>query len=58
MSDNKKKSATGKSDNRFKKTFAKWFWILFVVGVIAVAGLFYMISKGWLGYLPPLDERP
>lgn len=56
MSDNKKKSATGKSDNRFKKTFAKWFWILFVVGVIAVAGLFYMISKGWLGYLPPLDE--
>lgn len=56
MSDNKKKSTTGKSDNRFKKTFAKWFWILFVVGVIAVAGLFYMISKGWLGYLPPLDE--
>ena len=56
MSDSKKKSAASTSNNRFKKTFAKWFWILFAVGVIAVACLFYMINKGWLGYLPPLDE--
>lgn len=56
MSDSKKKSAASTSNNRFKKTFAKWFWILFAVGVISVACLFYMINKGWLGYLPPLDE--
>ncbi len=40
----------------FKSTFAKWFWGLFVVGLLVVVLIFWMISKGWLGYLPPLDE--
>lgn len=48
-----KKSQTKSS---FKKTFAKWFWLLFVIGIIMVFLFFWFITKGWLGYLPPLDE--
>ena len=40
----------------FKKTFAKWFWLLFVVGIALILLVFWLITKGWLGYLPPLDE--
>lgn len=42
--------------NNFKKQFSKWFWIIFLVGILAVFIIFWMIAKGWLGYLPPLDE--
>lgn len=38
------------------KTFLKWFWGLFVAGVVVVVAIFWMITKGWLGYLPPLEE--
>ena len=38
------------------KTFLKWFWGLFVAGVVIVVAVFWMITKGWLGYLPPLEE--
>lgn len=38
------------------KTFLKWFWGLFVTGVVVVVAIFWMITKGWLGYLPPLEE--
>jgi len=40
----------------FKRQFAKWFWIIFLLGILAVFLIFWMIAKGWLGYLPPLDE--
>lgn len=40
----------------FKTQFAKWFWILFAAGLLSVVLIFWMIAKGWLGYLPPLDE--
>ncbi|MBR1922252.1 MAG: transglycosylase domain-containing protein [Paludibacteraceae bacterium] len=32
------------------------FWSLFTVGVLTVAGIFWGINRGWLGYLPPLEE--
>lgn len=38
------------------KTFVRWLWILFVGGVITVFVIFLLISKGVLGYLPPLEE--
>lgn len=50
----KKGKTKGKSP--FKKKFAIWFWSLFAAGVLVVVLIFWMISKGWLGYLPPLDE--
>ena len=38
------------------KTFLKWFWGLFVAGVVVVVAVFWMRTKGWLGCLPPLEE--
>ncbi len=50
------KQKNNEQTSNFKLQFAKWFWLLFFIGVAAVVLLFVMISKGWLGYLPPLDE--
>lgn len=38
------------------KTFLCWFWGLFAGGVLLLVLLFWMITEGWIGYLPPLDE--
>lgn len=38
------------------KKFLLWFWGLFSAGVVVVVAVFWMITKGWLGYLPPLEE--
>ncbi len=38
------------------KTFLGWFWGLFAGGVVLFVLLFWMITEGWIGYLPPLDE--
>ena len=40
----------------FKKKFAVWFWGIVALGMVSIVLLFWMITKGWLGYLPPLDE--
>ncbi len=42
--------------NNFKRQFTKWFWLIFAAGILLVILIFWMIAKGWLGYLPPLDE--
>ena len=55
MKNTTKKGKT-KGKSQFKKKFAIWFWSLFAAGVLVVVLIFWMISKGWLGYLPPLDE--
>ena len=57
--DKKQKTGIGKQvsgNESFKKKFIIWFWSLFGAGVIAIVLLFWMITMGWLGYLPPLDE--
>ena len=38
------------------KTFLCWFWGLFAGGVLLLVLLFWTITEGWIGYLPPLDE--
>ena len=46
-----------KTDNTlFKKKFAAWFWCIFSTGIVTIVLVFWMITNGWLGYLPPLDE--
>lgn len=40
----------------FKHSFGVWFWSVFAAALLLVIILFWMISKGWLGYLPPLEE--
>ncbi len=36
--------------------FLLWFWGLFAAGVLALYLIFVSIVRGWVGYLPPLDE--
>ena len=53
----KKENTSVKADNKaFKKKFATWFWCIMGTGIAAIVLVFWMITKGWLGYLPPLDE--
>ncbi|MBR1481145.1 MAG: transglycosylase domain-containing protein [Paludibacteraceae bacterium] len=39
-----------------KKKFLAWFWGLFLAGITCVVLIFWFITKGWIGYLPPLEE--
>ncbi len=42
-----------------KKNYKKYLiilWCLFWFGILATVGVFWGISKGYLGYLPPLEE--
>lgn len=41
--------------NNYKKYLAI-FWSIFVLGIATLVFLFWAISKGYLGYLPPLQE--
>lgn len=51
------KNVTKQTDNKtFKKRFIAYFWSLFSVGIVSIVTVFCMITQGWLGYLPPLDE--
>lgn len=34
----------------------KVLWILLAIGVVAVVTIFVSISKGWIGYMPPVEE--
>lgn len=43
------------STERFGK-FKKYFWRIFVYGLITVSLIFTLISIGWIGYLPDIDE--
>ena len=38
------------------KTFLKWFWGVFVAGIIVSFVAILLIAEGKLGYLPPLAE--
>lgn len=40
----------------FNKKFLAWFWSIFCIGILAIVLVFWMITQGLLGYLPPLDE--
>ena len=31
-------------------------WVLLFVGVVAVAGVFIAIARGWIGYMPAIEE--
>ena len=39
-----------------RKTFIYSLWALLVVVLLAIAGVFAAISKGWIGYVPPIEE--
>jgi penicillin-binding protein 1A len=46
-----------KNNNKtFNTKFALWFWGLFIGGIGAIVMVFWLITIGVLGYLPPLEE--
>ena len=46
-----------KNDNKaFKTMFALWFWGLIIGGIGTIMLVFWLITAGVLGYLPPLEE--
>lgn len=36
--------------------FKKYFWRIFVIGLLFIILVFFLISIGWIGYLPDIDE--
>ncbi len=40
----------------FRRIFLITFWSLFLLGVLSVGFLFFAITRGWMGYLPELNE--
>lgn len=51
MATAKKKKVT---NNYFK--FIKWFWILFITGILSVVFIFLIASWGWFGELPTFER--
>ncbi|MCC8144893.1 MAG: transglycosylase domain-containing protein [Bacteroidales bacterium] len=38
------------------KKIIKWFWILFGVGLLSTFLFFFLIAKGKIGYMPPIED--
>ena len=38
------------------KRIIKWFWIVFTVCILSTVLLFFLISKGYIGYMPPIED--
>ena len=39
-----------------RKKFVLFLWALLFIVTLTVAGAFYAISEGWIGYMPPIEE--
>ena len=39
-----------------RKLFVYFLWTLLTITVLAVAGSFYAIDKGYIGYMPPIED--
>jgi len=43
-------------NKNFRTMFSRWFWGLFILGILSIVLIFTFISVGWIGYLPAVDE--
>jgi len=39
-----------------RRTIVRILWILLAVGMLALAGVFFAINKGWIGFVPPVED--
>ncbi len=51
----KQKTEKLKSKFNAKKVF-KWFWIVFISGIICLFLVFFLISQGIIGYMPAVED--
>lgn len=42
--------------SKFKKNFLLWFWGVVIAGITAMVLLFLLLSAGWVGYVPNIEE--
>ena len=42
--------------SKITKTIIISFWFILVAAILGVAGLFFSIAKGWVGYMPPVEQ--
>ncbi len=45
----------GKDISAYKK-YIRIFWIIYVSGVVTTVLMFFMIAKGWLGFMPTFED--
>ncbi|MDR1719922.1 MAG: transglycosylase domain-containing protein [Dysgonamonadaceae bacterium] len=43
-------------DEALSKRIVKWFWIVFASGMGLSIVIFFMIAKGYIGYMPPIED--
>ena len=39
-----------------RKLFVYFLWTLLSLTILATAGAFYAIDRGWIGYMPPIED--
>ena len=39
-----------------RRKLIKLLWALLVVGLLAIVGVFWSIGKGWIGFVPPVED--
>ena len=39
-----------------RRTIVHILWIVLIVGLLAAVGMFYAISRGWIGFVPPVED--
>ncbi len=45
-----------KNNQSLPKRIIKWFWITFAGGIVATIIIFFLIAKGYIGYMPPVED--
>lgn len=39
-----------------RRTIVRILWALLAAGILAMAAIFFAINKGWIGYVPPVED--
>lgn len=42
--------------NSTAKTIIKWFWFFFGAAILSIFLVFFLISQGFIGYMPPVED--
>ena len=50
------KKRQNKTEHKTKLRFLGWFWGIFTFVVLLLVMVFVAIAKGWIGYMPPIEE--
>ncbi len=50
------KKKQNKTERKTKLRFLGWYWGLFTLAFLLLVMVFVAISKGWIGYMPPIEE--